>query len=80
VEDALLAHPAVAEAAVVGRPDDDLGERIVAYVVRREAVTEGELVAHVAAQLAAHKRPREVYFVDALPRNAMGKLQKTRLP
>jgi fatty acid CoA ligase FadD36/malonyl-CoA/methylmalonyl-CoA synthetase len=79
VEDALLAHPAVAEAAVVGEPDDDLGERIVAYVVVRSPVTADELVAHVAATLAPHKRPRAVRFVDALPRNAMGKVQKARL-
>lgn len=79
VEDALLAHPAVAEAAVMGLPDDDLGERIVAWVVTREAVAADALVAHVAGRISAHKRPREVRFVDALPRNAMGKVQKRRL-
>jgi len=75
VEDALLAHPAVREAAVVGTPDDDLGQRITAYVVA-DAVTAGELVDFVARTLSAHKRPRQVRFVDALPRNAMGKVQK----
>ncbi|MBV9291746.1 MAG: AMP-binding protein [Frankiales bacterium] len=79
VEDALLGHPAVAEAAVTGEPDDDLGERIVAWVVRADAVTAGELIDHVAAQLAPHKRPRDVRFVEALPRNAMGKIQKSLL-
>ena len=79
VEDALLAHPAVAETAVVGEPDDDLGERIVAYVVAGEPVPADVLIAHVAATLAPHKRPREVRFVDALPRNEMGKVQKARL-
>jgi fatty acid CoA ligase FadD36/malonyl-CoA/methylmalonyl-CoA synthetase len=79
VEDALLAHPAVAEAAVLGEPDDDLGERIVAYVVVRDRVTADALSAYVAEALAPHKRPRDVRFVDALPRNEMGKVQKTRL-
>ncbi len=80
VEDALLAHPGVAEAAVVGLPDVDLGERIVAYVVAREpAPTAAELAEHVARRLAVHKRPREVRFVPELPRNAMGKVQKKRL-
>ncbi|MDG4826516.1 AMP-binding protein [Asanoa sp. WMMD1127] len=78
IEDALLTHPAVREAAVVGRPDDDLGQRVVAYVVA-DAVAPDVLVQHVAATLSAHKRPREVVFVDALPRNALGKVQKHRL-
>lgn len=78
VEDALLSHPAVAEAAVVGEPDDDLGQRIVAYVVA-SGVQGDELIAHVATTLSAHKRPRSVVFVEALPRNAMGKVDKARL-
>lgn len=78
VEDALLAHPAVKEAAVVGVPDDDLGQRIVAYVVASD-VDEQALIAHVAQTLSHHKRPRAVILVDALPRNAMGKIDKTRL-
>jgi malonyl-CoA/methylmalonyl-CoA synthetase len=81
IENALLEHPGVAEAAVVGAPDADLGERIVAYVVAvGEAPGERELCDHVAALLAPHKRPREVRFTDALPRNDMGKVQKSRLP
>jgi len=79
VEDALLGHPAVAEAAVLGAPDDDLGERIVAYVVTTGPVAVETLVQHVATQLAPHKRPRDIHFVDALPRNAMGKIQKSLL-
>jgi malonyl-CoA/methylmalonyl-CoA synthetase len=80
VEAALLEHPAVREAAVVGRPDDDLGERIVAFVVVNEAVAPEALQQFVAAQLSPHKRPRTVTVVDALPRNAMGKVVKTKLP
>ncbi|MDQ1705672.1 MAG: malonyl-CoA/methylmalonyl-CoA synthetase [Frankiaceae bacterium] len=79
VEDALLAHPAVAEAAVTGEPDDDLGQRIVAWVVVHESVPAQTLVDHVARDLAPHKRPRDIRFVDALPRNAMGKVQKRLL-
>lgn len=80
VEAALLEHPLVAEAAVVGRPDADLGEKIVAFVVTRADVTTAALTDFVAAQLSPHKRPREVHVVDALPRNAMGKVQKAKLP
>ena len=78
VEDALLAHPAVREAAVLGRPDDDLGEEVTAYVVA-DPVTETDLIDFVARTLSAHKRPRKIHFVDALPRNAMGKVQKKLL-
>ncbi|WP_405582366.1 AMP-binding protein [Streptomyces sp. NBC_01190] len=79
VENALLAHPAVREAAVVGAPHADLGQQIVAYVVAT-GVSERELTDFVAARLSVHKRPREVRFLAALPRNAMGKPQKRLLP
>jgi malonyl-CoA/methylmalonyl-CoA synthetase len=82
VEAALMEHPAVAEAAVTGEPDDRLGERIVAWVVLRDAVGEAsprDLEDHVAGLLAPHKRPREVRFLEALPRNEMGKVRKTDL-
>lgn len=80
VEDALLSHPSVEEAAVIGAPDDDLGQRIVAFVVvADDDVDESELVTHVATTLSWHKRPRSVVFVDGLPRNAMGKVDKSRL-
>jgi fatty acid CoA ligase FadD36 len=78
VENALLAHPAVREAAVVGVPDDDLGQRIAAFVVA-DGASGDELVDFVARTLSAHKRPREVVFLDALPRNAMGKVRKDQL-
>lgn len=80
VEAALLEHPMVKEAAVVGRPDPDLGERIVAFVVVREPVDPKALEQHVADLASPHKRPREVHLVEELPRNAMGKLVKSRLP
>ncbi|RBQ09809.1 acyl-CoA synthetase [Micromonospora sp. LHW51205] len=78
VEDALLTHPGVREAAVVGTPHPDLGQQVTAYVVG-DGVGEAELIDFVARRLSAHKRPREVRLVDALPRNALGKVQKTRL-
>ncbi|MEJ7800882.1 MAG: acyl-CoA synthetase [Ilumatobacter sp.] len=78
VEAALLSHPAVDEVAVIGVPDDDLGERIVAFVVGTVAI-EQLLIDHVATQLSVHKRPREIRSVAALPRNAMGKVQKQQL-
>jgi malonyl-CoA/methylmalonyl-CoA synthetase len=89
IEAALREHPAVADAAVTGEPDDDLGERIVAWVVLTDGVAApaapdgerlaAELVDHVAALLAPHKRPRIVHFLDDLPRNDLGKVQKRRL-
>ena len=82
IEGALLEHPAVAEVAVAGRPDEDLGERIVAWVVLHPSAsaTVDDLTRHVATLLSAHKRPRDVHFVDDLPRNDMGKVVKSRLP
>lgn len=78
VEDALLLHPAVREAAVIGVPHPDLGERITAFVVAGP-VAPAELIDFVAGRLAVHKRPRVVHLVDELPRNAMGKVQKSFL-
>jgi fatty acid CoA ligase FadD36 len=77
VESALLGHPGVREAAVVGVPDDDLGQRVVAYVVG-DAEPDA-LIEFVAKQLSVHKRPREVRIVDSLPRNALGKVLKKEL-
>jgi fatty-acyl-CoA synthase len=81
VERVLHEHPAVAEAAVVGRPDPRWQEVPVAYVVRRKgASADAEtLRRHVGEQLARFKIPREVVFVDDLPRNALGKVQHFRL-
>ncbi|MCM3922449.1 acyl-CoA synthetase [Frankia sp. AiPs1] len=87
VEAALLAHPQVREAAVVGHPDADLGQRITAFVVapdllggdRTSSSAAGDLTAFVARELSVHKRPREIHFVAELPRNPMGKVRKSAL-
>ena len=79
IETSLLGHPGVQEAAVVGMPDEDLGQRIVAFVVGSADLNTDELINYVAQELSVHKRPREVRIVDALPRNAMGKVLKKQL-
>lgn len=82
IENVLLEHPQVAEAAVTGEADPDLGERVVAWIVPADAGHPPDaqaLADHVAAQLAPHKRPREVRFRDGLPRNDMGKVLKRAL-
>jgi malonyl-CoA/methylmalonyl-CoA synthetase len=80
IENALLEHPGVAEAAVTGEPDPDLGERIVAWIVPAgERPPEQELTDHVARLLSPHKRPRVVRYLDQLPRNDMGKVIKRDL-
>ncbi|MDT0436641.1 MULTISPECIES: acyl-CoA synthetase [Streptomyces] len=79
VEDALYTHDAVAEAAVIGLPDDRWIEAVTAVVVTRAEVTEAELVAHVREKLPAFKAPKRVLFTDALPRNASGKILKREL-
>lgn len=82
IENALLEHPGVREAAVTGEPDADLGERIVAWVVPADPQSPPgleELAGHVAGRLAPHKRPRVLHHLDALPRNDMGKIMKRAL-
>ncbi|MFI1420050.1 AMP-binding protein [Streptomyces sp. NPDC020731] len=81
VEDALLRHPDVVETAVVGRPDEARGQVVVAYTVLGEgAERDAEaLRAFVKSELAPYKCPREIVFMDALPRTATGKLQRFRL-
>jgi fatty acid CoA ligase FadD36 len=77
IETVLLGHAGVDEVAVVGLPDEDLGQRIVAFVVG--SAEPDDLIQYVAQQLSVHKRPREVRIVDSLPRNAMGKVLKKQL-
>ncbi|MFF9261039.1 acyl-CoA synthetase [Streptomyces longwoodensis] len=79
VEDALYTHEAVAEVAVVGLPDEKWIEAITAVVVPRDEVTEQELIAHARKGLPPFKAPKRVLFVDALPRNASGKILKREL-
>ena len=76
VEAAVMEVDGVVEVAVIGVPDDDLGESIAAFVVTDKPVTDSTIINHVASTLSAHKRPRRVVFVDELPRNALGKVQK----
>ncbi|MFI7502389.1 AMP-binding protein [Streptomyces sp. NPDC049687] len=81
VEEALLRHPDVVEAAVVGRPDEDRGHVVVAFAVLREGARRDAdaLRAFLREELAPYKCPREIVFLEALPRTATGKLQRFRL-
>lgn len=81
VEQVISEHPAVADAGVVGVPDERTGERVCAYVVLHPdaAVGEQELVAHCRARLARFKLPRELTFVESLPRTAIGKMRRSEL-
>ncbi|MEW1800725.1 fatty acyl-CoA synthetase [Streptomyces virginiae] len=79
VEDVLYTHPGVAEAAVVGLPDERWIEAVTAVVVPRGEVTEAELMGYAREKLAHFKAPKRVLFVDALPRNASGKILKREL-
>jgi long-chain acyl-CoA synthetase len=78
VELALMDHPAVADVAVIGVPDDIYGEAVAAFVELRAniSVTEAQLIEHAKERIAGYKKPRYVFFVDALPRNPLGKVLK----
>jgi acyl-CoA synthetase (AMP-forming)/AMP-acid ligase II len=81
VENALMKHPAVADVAVIGIPDDRWGEVPLAIVVRKPdvAVTEDDIIAFGRTQLAGFKTPKKVAWADALPRNPSGKILKKDL-
>ena len=81
IEEVLLQHPAVAEVSVVGRPDAEWGETVVAFVVLQVGANVGipELDRHCLEHVARFKRPKEYRFVDALPKNNYGKVLKTAL-
>jgi long-chain acyl-CoA synthetase len=79
IEEVLLRHPAVAECSVVGRPHEEWGEEVVAFVVSREKVSAEDLDRLCLDNIARFKRPREYRFVDALPKNNYGKVLKTQL-
>jgi acyl-CoA synthetase (AMP-forming)/AMP-acid ligase II len=81
VESVLMEHPAVLDAAVIGTPDDEWGESVMALVVLKEGhvIKEQELSDHVKANLASYKKPKRIEFVDSLPRTMTGKLLKKDL-
>jgi long-chain acyl-CoA synthetase len=79
IEEVLLTHPKVQDASVVGRPDPQWGESVVAYVVSRGPLGPEELDAHCLGHMARYKRPKYYRFVDALPKNNYGKVLKTEL-
>jgi long-chain acyl-CoA synthetase len=78
VEDALLEHPFVSAAGVVGRPDERRGEEVVAFVslTSPDAITADELIEWARARIGGYKYPREVHIVDAIPLTAVGKLDR----
>jgi acyl-CoA synthetase (AMP-forming)/AMP-acid ligase II len=81
VENALSGHPAVAEAAVIGRRDERWGQKVVAFVVLSGDASEGDLDEHCRSGggLAAFKRPREYRFCDELPKSSSGKILRRKL-
>ena len=81
IENALAKHPAILEAAIVGAPDEKWGEIVKAFIVKRAGseLTPDEVMAHLDGKVAKFKLPRDVAFVDALPRNPSGKILKTEL-
>src|SRR5215218_1570955 len=81
VEDAVFSHPAVAEVAVIGVPDEKWGEAVTALVVvgEGEQVSEADIIAHCRGRIAGYKIPKKVEFREAIPRTATGKIQKFKL-
>jgi malonyl-CoA/methylmalonyl-CoA synthetase len=79
VEIVLEQHPAVAEVAVAGLPSERWGEEVTAFVVTRKAIDAQELIAYSRERLATYKCPRAIRFIDAIPRNSMGKVDRSQL-
>jgi len=79
IEDLLYTHDAIAEAAVIGVPDDDFGQRLAAFVIRRGDLSVSDVQQYVRENLARYKVPRDVHFVDELPRTTTGKISRSGL-
>ncbi|MFC4701617.1 AMP-binding protein [Glaciecola siphonariae] len=79
VEDVLTQHPAVLEAAVVGKPDDDTQERVCAYVTVNENFNLEDVIAHCKSQLTGYKVPKEINVIDELPKSTVGKILRREL-
>ena len=80
VESVVASHPGVAECGVIGVPDAKIGEAVTLFVVRKNpALTEKEIRAYCRARLAGYKRPRRIFFRDALPKSPVGKIIRREL-